>query len=128
MTLDELEIGERGIVVQIYGKGMLRRRLLDMGITPRTIIEVRKKAPMGDPIEYKLRGYVLTLRKDEAARIEIVKEDDDGSHSLSGQSELRKDYTLQRNHRQQSACGQFPRCHGRKKGRHCNARPFPGIR
>lgn len=74
MRLDELETGQSGVIDQVLGEGILRRRLLDMGLTPRTAIEVRKKAPMGDPIEYRLRGYTLTLRKEEAARILLQEE------------------------------------------------------
>lgn len=54
------------------GAGALRRRLLDMGLTPRTRVLVRKVAPMGDPIEIKLRGYELTLRRDDAQKIQVT--------------------------------------------------------
>ena len=64
MTHDLLEPGHSGIIATIGGEGALRRRLLDMGLTPNTKVTVRKVAPMGDPIELYLRGYVLTLRKD----------------------------------------------------------------
>lgn len=71
MTLDELEIGREGKITVVNGKGALRDRLLDMGLTPRTEVMVRKVAPMGDPIEITLRGYELTLRIDDAKMIEI---------------------------------------------------------
>ena len=71
MTLDELEPGMEGIIKSIGGEGALRRRLLDMGLTPKTRVEVRKIAPMVDPMELFLRSYVLTLRKDDAAKIEM---------------------------------------------------------
>ena len=71
MTLNELKPGEGGIILQVRGEGALRRRLLDMGLTPRTDIIVRKVAPMGDPIELVLRGNVLTLRGEDAAKIDI---------------------------------------------------------
>jgi len=71
MTLAELQVGEQGKVVAVNGQGALRRRLLDMGIIPNTIITIKKLAPMGDPMELSLRGYVLTLRKEDAAEIEI---------------------------------------------------------
>ena len=71
MTLDQLPVGGKGIVTAVNGKGALRRRLLDMGITPKTMIMVRKVAPMGDPIELYLRGYELTLRQEDAQQIEI---------------------------------------------------------
>lgn len=73
MTLDQLKIGESGRIVAVGGEGALRRRLLDMGLTPKTKIYVRKVAPMGDPIELHLRGYELTLRLEDAQKIEIVK-------------------------------------------------------
>ena len=71
MTLKNLNIGKSGRVISVEGKGALRRHLLDMGVTPNTIVTVRKVAPMGDPIEIKLRGYVLTLRLDDAENIKI---------------------------------------------------------
>ena len=74
MTLDQLKPGDSGIITSIGGQGVLRRRLLDMGLTPRTKVTVRKVAPLGDPIELFLRSYVLTIRQEEAAKIE-VKED-----------------------------------------------------
>lgn len=70
-TLDCLPIGRKSKIVQVKGEGVLRRRLLDMGLTPRTEVLVRKVAPMGDPIEIQLRGYELTLRVDDAKNIEI---------------------------------------------------------
>ena len=71
MTLDELEIGKSGVIMAVNGEGALRRRLLDMGLTPKTKVMVRKVAPMGDPIEIHLRGYELTIRVDDAKDIEI---------------------------------------------------------
>lgn len=71
MTLDQLRIGEISRILEVRGKGALRRRLLDMGLTPNTEVMVRKMAPMGDPIEIHLRGYELTLRIDDAKNIEI---------------------------------------------------------
>lgn len=71
MTLKNLNIGKSGRVIAVEGKGALRRHLLDMGVTPNTVVTVRKVAPMGDPIEIKLRGYVLTLRLDDAENIKI---------------------------------------------------------
>lgn len=64
--LDEFVIGETGQIVKVEGEGRLRRRLFDMGVTPGAEVLLRKKAPLGDPIEIKLRGYELTLRKSEA--------------------------------------------------------------
>jgi Fe2+ transport system protein FeoA len=71
MTLNELEIGKSGVVLAVEGEKVLRRRLLEMGITPKTTITVKKAAPMGDPIELFLRGYVLSLRLAEAEKITI---------------------------------------------------------
>ncbi len=69
--LSQLKIGEQGMVVAVNGEGAIRRRLFDMGITPGAEVYLRKKAPLGDPIEIAIRGYELTLRKAEAAHVEI---------------------------------------------------------
>ena len=69
--LSQLAIGERGVVTAVNGEGAVRRRLFDMGITPGAEVYLRKKAPFGDPIEIAIRGYELTLRKAEAAQVEI---------------------------------------------------------
>ena len=66
MTLDELAVGQSGIITAVGGEGVLRCRLLDMGLIPQTRVCVSKVAPMGDPMELQLRGYVLTLRKEDA--------------------------------------------------------------
>ena len=71
MRLDELAVGKQGKILAVNGEGALRRHLLDMGLTPRTMVLVRKVAPMGDPIELRLRGYELTLRLEDARNIEI---------------------------------------------------------
>ena len=71
MTLDCVKPGQGGIITVVGGEGVLRRRLLDMGLTPKTRVMVRKVAPMGDPIEIRLRGYELTIRKEEAAKIQV---------------------------------------------------------
>ena len=73
MTLNELKIGESGIIIKVGGQGILRRRLLDMGLTPKTKVMIRKVAPMGDPIELHLRGYELTIRIDDAKNIDVEK-------------------------------------------------------
>ena len=64
-TLDKLKIGTGGIIKQVGGEKELRHRLLDMGLTPKTHVFLKKAAPMGDPIE-------LTLRKEDASRITII--------------------------------------------------------
>lgn len=68
-SLNKFKIGEKGKVIKIEGEGKLRRRMLDMGITPGVEILLHNVAPLGDPIEIKLRGYDLSIRKDEAAKI-----------------------------------------------------------
>lgn len=65
--LNEFVPGDRGVVRRVEGEGKLRRRLFDMGVTPGAEILLRKRAPLGDPLEVNLRGYELTLRKSEAA-------------------------------------------------------------
>ncbi|MCM1257396.1 MAG: ferrous iron transport protein A [Roseburia sp.] len=71
MTLDNLDIGKEAVITVVGGEGALRCRLLDMGLIPKTKIVVKKIAPMGDPIEIRIRGYELTLRKEEAQKIEV---------------------------------------------------------
>ncbi len=74
-TLDLFSVGESGIVKAVVGEGLIKRRLFDMGITPGAEVYMRKKAPLGDPIEITVRGYELTLRKTEAICIKTeVKE------------------------------------------------------
>ena len=75
MTLDMLKVGESGIIKSVGGEGELRLRLLDMGLILKTKVMVRKMAPMGDPIEIHLRGYELTLRIEDAKKIEIESEE-----------------------------------------------------
>ena len=65
-TLEEFVPGEKGVITAVSGEGRIRRRLFDMGVTPGAEVVMRKKAPLGDPIEVTLRGYELTLRKAEA--------------------------------------------------------------
>jgi len=71
MTLKDLPVGKSGTVSAVGGEKALRRRLLEMGITPGTAVTVKKTAPMGDPIELLLRGYVLSLRLQDAEKITI---------------------------------------------------------
>jgi DtxR family Mn-dependent transcriptional regulator len=70
-TLDQLSPGRRGKVLRLSGEPQIRRRLMDMGLTPGSEIEVEKLAPLGDPIEIEVRGYHLSLRKREAAGIAV---------------------------------------------------------
>lgn len=71
MTLDELKPGELARVKKVIGKGAIRRRLMDMGLVSGVEVKMVKAAPLGNPIEYKLRGYHLALRKSEARTVEI---------------------------------------------------------
>ena len=71
MTLDKLPIGKPAVILTVGGEGNLRCHLLDMGLIPHTEVTVRKVAPLGDPIERFLRGYTMTLRKDDASKIEV---------------------------------------------------------
>lgn len=70
-TLDKLKTGESGVVISVGGEGRIRRRLLDLGITPGTSVMIRKVAPLGDPIEIFLRSFELTIRKEEAKKITV---------------------------------------------------------
>ena len=69
MTLDLLPIKTKAVITKVGGEGELRCRLLDMGLIPKTVVEIRKVAPMGDPIELEIRGYTLTIRKEDAAKM-----------------------------------------------------------
>jgi Fe2+ transport system protein A len=76
MKLSQLVPGKCGIIKTVGGEDALRHHLLDMGLTPGTQILVRKIAPLGDPMELNLRGYELTLRKDDAEKVELEQPDD----------------------------------------------------
>ena len=71
MTLRDVKIGDTCIVKRIHGEGALKRRIMDMGITKGVEIYVRKVAPLGDPIEITVRGYELSIRKEDAEKIEV---------------------------------------------------------
>ena len=77
MTLDKLSIGGSGTITAVGGEGALRCRLLDMGLIPHTKVTLQKVAPMGDPIEIRVSGYELTLRIEDARKIEVVPEVDE---------------------------------------------------
>ena len=70
-TLRDAKIGENVTVVRLHGEGAVKRRIMDMGITKGVEIFVRKVAPLGDPVEVKVRGYELSLRKADAEMIEV---------------------------------------------------------
>lgn len=76
MTINDLQIGQRGIISTVGGEGALRLRFLDMGLIPGTSVLLQKVAPMGDPIQIQVRGYELTIRREDAKMIglqEVVK-------------------------------------------------------
>ena len=70
-TLRDVKVGDTVTVVKLHGEGAVKRRIMDMGITKGVEVYVRKVAPLGDPIEVTVRGYELSLRKDDAALIEV---------------------------------------------------------
>ena len=71
VKLDSLKKGETGLIKKVEGEGRIRRRLFDMGVTPGAEVYLRKVAPFGDPIEVTIRGYELSLRKEEAQLIVV---------------------------------------------------------
>lgn len=71
MTLEKLPVGKTAVIRKVGGEGELRCRLLDMGLIPKTKVTIIKVAPMGDPIEIRIRGYELTIRKEDAGKIEV---------------------------------------------------------
>lgn len=74
VSLDQLSAGEQGVVVNVHGTGAVKRRLMDMGLTKGTQVKVVKLAPLGDPIELRVRGYELSLRKNESEMVVVSKE------------------------------------------------------
>ena len=71
MTLDKLPLGQEAVITAVGGEGSLRCRLLDMGLIPKTRVRVEKIAPLGDPLELRVRGYSLSLRNEDAGKIEV---------------------------------------------------------
>lgn len=71
-TLKDAKIGETVKVVKLHGEGAVKRRIMDMGITRNVTIYIRKVAPLGDPVEVTVRGYELSLRRDDAEMIELA--------------------------------------------------------
>ena len=70
-TLKDVKVGEKTRVTKVHGQGALKRRIMDMGVTRGVEVYVRKLAPLGDPIEINVRGYELSLRKEDASLIEV---------------------------------------------------------
>lgn len=71
MTINDLEIGQKGLIKAVGGEGLLRLRFLDMGLIPGTAVQLQKVAPMGDPIQILVRGYELTIRREDAGQIAV---------------------------------------------------------
>ena len=71
MTLDKLPLGQEAVITAVGGEGALRCRLLDMGLIQKTRVRVEKVSPQGDPLELRVRGYSLSLRKEDAGKIEV---------------------------------------------------------
>ena len=71
-TIGDMKIGETAKVVRLSGEGAVKRRIMDMGLTKGAQVTVRKVAPLGDPIELTVRGYELSIRKDEASKVEVA--------------------------------------------------------
>ncbi|MBO6168207.1 MAG: ferrous iron transport protein A [Kiritimatiellae bacterium] len=71
MTLKEVPVGSKVTIARLAGEGAIKRRIMDMGLTKGTEVEVVRVAPIGDPIELSVRGYSLSIRKDEAATVEV---------------------------------------------------------
>ena len=71
-TLKQAKVGDTVTVVKLHGEGAVKRRIMDMGITKNSEIYVRKVAPLGDPVEITVRGYELSLRRDDAESVEVV--------------------------------------------------------
>ena len=71
MTINDLTLGQSAVITAVGGEGALRCRLLDMGLIPKTKVRIEKIAPLGDPLELRVRGYSLSLRKEDAGKIEV---------------------------------------------------------
>ena len=71
VTLNELNVGQHGIVVRVGGKGAVKRRMMDMGLVPGSEVKVLHVAPLGDPVEFQVKGYSLSLRQQEARNITV---------------------------------------------------------
>ena len=74
MTIDDLKLGQTGTINKVGGEGALRLRFLDMGLIPGTKVKLQKIAPMGDPIQIQVRGYELTIRREDARQITLLEE------------------------------------------------------
>lgn len=70
-TLKDVKVGESAVIARLHGEGAVKRRIMDMGLIKGTEVKVEKVAPIGDPIQLTVRGYSLSIRKDEAETIEV---------------------------------------------------------
>jgi ferrous iron transport protein A len=70
-TLKDVGVGGHAVIAKLHGEGALKRRIMDMGLTKGTEVYVRKVAPLGDPMELTVRGYELSIRKNDAEKIEV---------------------------------------------------------
>ncbi|MDE5601108.1 MAG: ferrous iron transport protein A [Clostridia bacterium] len=89
-TLDEFIIGQSGVITAVGGDGKIRRRLFDMGVTPGAEVVLRKKAPLGDPIEVTMRGYELTLRNTEAQAVTCECSEEEERKLIDGKEEKKQ--------------------------------------
>lgn len=71
LTLGRLRVGQRGVVTSLHAQGIMRRRLLDLGLVPGTIVESIRRSPAGDPTAYSIRGAVIALRSEESCKIYV---------------------------------------------------------
>ena len=102
VPLSELEPGEKAHIVRIRGRGPMRQRLLEMGLVPGEEIVVERVAPLGDPVEFLIKGYHLSLRRCEARHIKVTREG----------------YTERRGRHWRRGGGPGPRGQGKRRGRH----------
>jgi ferrous iron transport protein A len=82
-TLATLEPGQKAQVIKVVGSGAVRRRLIDMGLTPGTQLELVRRAPLGDPLVFRLKGYLLSMRSTEAVLVEVELEENGGKVLLT---------------------------------------------
>ena len=87
MRLSDLKMGERGVIVKVYGNGGFRKRIVEMGFIVGNMVEVVMKAPLRDPIVYQIIGYKVSLRREEASMIEVLSESEAEQHIKSPQTE-----------------------------------------
>ena len=119
LTLDKLAIGQKATITTVGGEGILRRRFLDMGLTPKTKVMVRKKAPLGDPIEIFLRGYELTLSWMTPIRSPLHRRNHEPYLRPRRQPKLRQSNTFYYLTGSNQHVGNFPASRSRKKKAAC---------